>query len=198
MNRPKRRIWRRKLRRRIKTHRRPKARKWTRTRAKRRKAMANRPMLHSPTSPSRFSKQSNCKSKAKPPVSHKINFKSWLSARYIAIFHSTSIHFNRLFYFIGIRSFQAGFRSVDNQERDRIDSKNALEEFVLNIRGRVNDSDDLEPYIEPNVRDELVQLADSTENWLYDEGEDCKKNEYVEKLQKLQVISSNNDFIALL
>ena len=42
-------------------------------------------------------------------------------------------------------------------------------------------------YIEPNVRDELVQLADSTKNWLYDEGEDCNKNEYVEKLQKLQV-----------
>lgn len=82
---------------------------------------------------------------------------------------------------------QANFRSVDNQERDRIDSKNALEEFVLNIRGRVNDSDDLEPYIEAQVRDELVQLADNTENWLYDEGEDCKKTEYVERLQKLQV-----------
>lgn len=85
---------------------------------------------------------------------------------------------------------EAGFRSVDNQERDRLDSKNALEEFVLNIRGRVNDSDDLEAYIEPNVRDELVQMADSTENWLYDEGEDCKKNEYVEKLQHLQNLAA--------
>ncbi|EFX67876.1 hypothetical protein DAPPUDRAFT_229110 [Daphnia pulex] len=85
---------------------------------------------------------------------------------------------------------EAGFRSVDNQERDRIDSKNALEEFVLNIRGRVNDSDDLECYIEPNVRDELVKMADTTESWLYDEGEDCKKNEYVEKLQQLQNLAA--------
>ena len=76
---------------------------------------------------------------------------------------------------------------MDHEERDRIDSKNALEEFVLNIRSRVNDPDDLEPYIESNTRDELVQLADKTENWLYDEGEDCKKNEYVVKLQQLYV-----------
>ena len=82
---------------------------------------------------------------------------------------------------------EASFQSVDHQERDRIDAKNALEEFVLSIRGRVNDSDDLEPYIESNVRDELVQLADSAENWLYDEGEDCSKNEYVQRLQQVQV-----------
>jgi hypothetical protein len=49
----------------------------------------------------------------------------------------------------------------------------------------------LECYIEPNVRDELVQMADTTESWLYDEGEDCKKNEYVEKLQQLQVGSND-------
>lgn len=85
---------------------------------------------------------------------------------------------------------EANFKSVDNQERDRIDAKNTLEEFVLSIRGRVNDPDDLEPYIESHVRDELVQLADGTENWLYDEGEDCKKQEYLEKLQKLQGLAN--------
>jgi heat shock protein len=84
---------------------------------------------------------------------------------------------------------ELGFQSVDHEERDRIDSKNALEEFVLSIRGRVNDSDDLEPYIESNVRDELVQLANNTENWLYDEGEDCKKNEYVAKMEQLQSLA---------
>lgn len=73
-------------------------------------------------------------------------------------------------------------QSVDREERDRIDSKNTLEEFVLSIRSRVNDSDDLEPYVEASVRDEIVQLANNIENWLYDEGEDCKKNEYVQKL----------------
>jgi len=82
---------------------------------------------------------------------------------------------------------EVGFQSVDHQERDRIDAKNALEEFVLNIRTRVNDSDDLEPYIESNIRDELVQLADAAENWLYDEGEDCQKTEYVQRLTHLQV-----------
>lgn len=82
---------------------------------------------------------------------------------------------------------EVGFQSVDHQERDRIDAKNALEEFVLNIRGRINDSDDLEPYMEGNVRDEVAQLADSAENWLYDEGEDCQKQEYVQRLKQLQV-----------
>ena len=48
----------------------------------------------------------------------------------------------------------------------------------------------MEPYIEGNIRDELVQLADSTENWLYDEGEDCNKTEYVRKLEHLQSIAT--------
>ena len=84
---------------------------------------------------------------------------------------------------------EAELQSQDKRERDRLDSKNALEEFVLSIRGRVNDSDDLEPFIEGNVRDELVQLADNLENWLYDEGEDCEKAQYVAKLQQLQTLA---------
>ena len=58
---------------------------------------------------------------------------------------------------------------------------------MLSIRSRVNDSDDLEPYVEASVRDEIVQLANNIENWLYDEGEDCKKNEYVQKLDLVKV-----------
>jgi hypothetical protein len=34
-------------------------------------------------------------------------------------------------------------------------------------------------------------MADTTESWLYDEGEDCKKNESVDKLQQLQVGSND-------
>lgn len=82
---------------------------------------------------------------------------------------------------------QLKFQSVDREEKDRIDSKNTLEEFVLSIRTRVNDSEDLEPYVETSVREEIVQLANNTENWLYDEGEDCKKNEYVQKLELVKV-----------
>jgi len=85
---------------------------------------------------------------------------------------------------------EVGFQSVDHEERDRIDSKNTLEEFVLSIRSRVNDSDDLEPYVESSVRDEIVLLANNTENWLYDEGEDCKKNEYVQKLDLVKAMAS--------
>nr|QWA14828.1 heat shock cognate 70c [Diaphanosoma celebensis] len=84
---------------------------------------------------------------------------------------------------------EAELQSQDKLERDRIDSKNALEEFVLAIRGRVNDSDDLEPFIETHVRDELVQMADTMENWLYDDGEDCEKAQYVARLQQLQTLA---------
>ena len=81
---------------------------------------------------------------------------------------------------------EAELQSQDRQERDRIDSKNALEEFVLGIRGRVNDSDDLEPFIDAATRDKLVKMADDTENWLYDEGEDCEKSVYVQRLEQIQ------------
>jgi len=85
---------------------------------------------------------------------------------------------------------QLKFQSVDREEKDRIDSKNTLEEFVLSIRTRVNDSEDLEPYVETSVREEIVQLANNTENWLYDEGEDCKKNEYVQKLELVKAMAT--------
>ena len=82
---------------------------------------------------------------------------------------------------------EAELQSQDRQERDRIDSKNALEEFVLAIRTRVNDEDDLQPYMEDDLRQQLVQIADDAENWLYEDGEDCEKSLYVQKLQLLQV-----------
>ena len=78
-------------------------------------------------------------------------------------------------------------QSQDRQEMERIDSKNALEEFVLTIRSmRVNDEGDLQPCMEPDLRDRMVQMADDIENWLYEDGEDCEKSLYVQKLQLLQ------------
>jgi len=81
-----------------------------------------------------------------------------------------------------LKQREVGFQSVDHEERDRIDSKNTLEEFVLNIRSWV--------YVESSVRDEIILLANNTENWLYDGGEDCKKNEYVQKLDLVKAVTS--------
>ena len=81
-------------------------------------------------------------------------------------------------------------QAQDRQERDRIDSKNALEEFVLAIRGRIHDDQDLAPYLEPATRDQLARLSDDTENWLYDDGEDCEKALYTQKLQEVTPPSS--------
>lgn len=63
----------------------------------------------------------------------------------------------------------------DKQEKERADSRNAFEEYVYELRGKVSSDDELGPYILESDRDQLVRQLDDMENWLYEEGEDCNK-----------------------
>ncbi|CAG0894734.1 unnamed protein product [Darwinula stevensoni] len=72
----------------------------------------------------------------------------------------------------------------DRQEKERIDARNAVEEYVYEMRNRI--SDDLQEFIASNDREKFMQFLDETENWLYDEGENCKKSVYVTRRQDLQ------------
>ncbi|KAK2721836.1 hypothetical protein QYM36_003971 [Artemia franciscana] len=74
----------------------------------------------------------------------------------------------------------------DRQERERQDSKNSLEEYIYDARNRASDETDLEPYLKPNDRQRLLSKLEEMENWLYEDGEDCQKSVYVQKIEDLR------------
>ncbi|GAB1601080.1 heat shock 70 kDa protein 4-like [Argonauta hians] len=76
----------------------------------------------------------------------------------------------------------------DKLEKDRVDAKNAVEEYVYEMRDRLYTS--LEPFVEEHQRNDFSKKLDEVENWLYDEGEDQLKQVYIDKLNHLQKISN--------
>lgn len=74
----------------------------------------------------------------------------------------------------------------DRLEKERVDAKNAVEEYVYEMRGKINDQ--LSPYITEQDKAVFSCLLDDTENWLYDEGEEQQKHVYVTKLEEMKNI----------
>ncbi|CAG9861697.1 unnamed protein product [Phyllotreta striolata] len=76
----------------------------------------------------------------------------------------------------------------DRQEKERADARNAFEEYVYELRNKVSSDDELAAFILENDRAALVAQLDDMENWLYEEGEDCNKQVYIDKLTQLKSI----------
>ncbi|XP_028134053.2 heat shock 70 kDa protein 4 isoform X1 [Diabrotica virgifera virgifera] len=76
----------------------------------------------------------------------------------------------------------------DRQEKERADARNAFEEYVYELRNKVSSDGDFAPFMPENDRNTLVSQLDDMENWLYEDGEDCNKQVYIDKLQQLKSI----------
>lgn len=76
--------------------------------------------------------------------------------------------------------------AADRQEKERADARNALEEYVYELRGKLSSEEELGQYVLENDRDGLVRQLDDMENWLYEEGEDCNRQVYQDKLSELK------------
>ncbi|XP_055592925.1 heat shock 70 kDa protein 4L isoform X2 [Uranotaenia lowii] len=74
----------------------------------------------------------------------------------------------------------------DRQEKERVDARNALEEFVYEIRGKIQEDGELSAYIEPDDASKLGLTLEDFENWLYEDGENCEKQVYKDKLTQLK------------
>ncbi|GAB1597837.1 heat shock 70 kDa protein 4-like [Argonauta hians] len=75
-------------------------------------------------------------------------------------------------------------KAQDKLENDRADAKNAVEEYVYEMRDKIYGP--LEKFIKEDQRRCLSEMLDATENWIYEEGEDEKKQVYIDKLAKLK------------
>ena len=75
----------------------------------------------------------------------------------------------------------------DRQEKERIDARNALEEYVYDLRSKITEDDQLATFMLEVDREQLYRQLDDTENWLYEEGEECQRQVYSDRLARLRV-----------
>ncbi|XP_049598516.1 heat shock 70 kDa protein 4a [Syngnathus scovelli] len=74
----------------------------------------------------------------------------------------------------------------DKLEKERNDSKNNVEEYVYEMRDKLHGP--LEMFVTEADRDIFSLKLDDTETWLYEDGEDEKKQVYIDKLEELKKI----------
>lgn len=72
----------------------------------------------------------------------------------------------------------------DKMEKERCDAKNAVEEYVYDMRDKL--CGPLEEFSKEMDRENFNKLLGETEDWLYDEGEDQHKQVYLDKLAELR------------
>ncbi|XP_064636424.1 heat shock 70 kDa protein 4-like [Lineus longissimus] len=72
----------------------------------------------------------------------------------------------------------------DKLERDRTHAKNAVEEYIYEMREKL--CSDLEEFISEEELEKFSSLLSNAEEWLYDEGSDQMKQVYVDKLDGLK------------
>uniref|UniRef100_A0A8C4TJS0 Heat shock protein family A (Hsp70) member 4 like n=1 Tax=Erpetoichthys calabaricus TaxID=27687 RepID=A0A8C4TJS0_ERPCA len=72
----------------------------------------------------------------------------------------------------------------DKLEKERNDAKNAVEEYVYDLRDKLYGI--YEKFISEDDNSKLSLMLEDTENWLYEEGEDQPKQVYVDKLMELK------------
>ncbi|KAJ3506365.1 hypothetical protein NMY22_g17275 [Coprinellus aureogranulatus] len=85
------------------------------------------------------------------------------------------------------RESEAQMHSSDKLVFETEERKNAVEEYVYDMRGKVEDR--YAAYIQPEEKAELLKRLQEAEDWLYsEEGEDATKSAYVAKLDVLKEI----------
>ena len=80
-------------------------------------------------------------------------------------------------------SVQVNLNYQDQLEQEKADARNAVEEYVYNMREKLCE---LEEFITEEDKQSFSELLRKTEDWLYDEGEEQPKKVYVEKLVELR------------
>lgn len=81
---------------------------------------------------------------------------------------------------------EAKMYSADKLVAETADSKNALEEYLYDIRSKIEGS--LEKFASEDEHTKLLQKVSESEEWLYGEGEEATKNVYISRLEELKVI----------
>lgn len=79
---------------------------------------------------------------------------------------------------------KAKLNQNDKLERERQHLKNALEEYVYEMRDKLDTC--LRQYITDAERESFSKVLDDTESWIYNEGEDAKRSVISDRLNSLK------------
>ncbi|XP_076619212.1 heat shock protein 70Cb isoform X2 [Colletes latitarsis] len=74
----------------------------------------------------------------------------------------------------------------DRQEKERVDARNALEEYVYDLRAKLSEEDQFATFVTEANKEALCRMLEETEIWLYEEGQDCQREVYSKRLSLLQ------------
>merc|ERR1712032_1409245 len=74
---------------------------------------------------------------------------------------------------------------ADRDESERLNSKNSVEEYIYEIRGKI--CDELEDFMLEGDREKFSRELTDAEDWLYEDGEFADKKTYTEKLATLRM-----------
>merc|ERR1719210_2923741 len=83
-------------------------------------------------------------------------------------------------------SQEKNLSNQDTYESNRLVAKNSVEEYIYSIREKM--CEELEQYILEADREAYSQKLTETEDWLYEDGEDCEKAVYEDKLKELKLV----------
>lgn len=82
-----------------------------------------------------------------------------------------------------IHSLQVNLAYQDQLEQEKVDARNAVEEYVYGMREKLCELTD---FVSDEDKTAFSQMLTATEDWLYDEGENQPKKVYVEHLTTLR------------
>ncbi|XP_072119053.1 heat shock protein 105 kDa isoform X1 [Mobula birostris] len=76
----------------------------------------------------------------------------------------------------------------DKLEKERSYAKNAVEEYIYDLREKLNGQ--FEKFVSSKDQENISLLLSETENWLYEDGEDQVKQVYIDKLLELKKLGT--------
>jgi len=86
-----------------------------------------------------------------------------------------------------LREAENSMHTADKLVKDTEDRKNALEEYIYDMRSKLDDR--YAAYVIAHDKEQLLALLIHAEDWLYsEEGEDATKSAYTEKLDSLKAL----------
>jgi len=77
----------------------------------------------------------------------------------------------------------------DRREKDRVDVKNALEEYVYNLKDKLEN--DYKEFFEEDERNDLITSLNELETRLYEDGSDEERSVYAKKLEDLKKVGNS-------
>ncbi|KAI3654370.1 hypothetical protein MP228_001089 [Amoeboaphelidium protococcarum] len=85
------------------------------------------------------------------------------------------------------REDEAQMNSSDKLVKETEDARNSLEEFVYELRGKLEgDASDQQLLKNPQDAQKILKELNDCEEWLYGEGEDATKSAYLKKLEEFK------------